>query len=361
MRAATSTERRRATALALAFTFVCGPALAGSLYLGVDVPSDLGGSDYLTHQFVLGHDSAYGLVDQLPTGSRVAGLHRSIDGTWLFALEEAANLGGTDYDRRDVISKNNAGYASYLDGSAAGIPDYAAIDAVMLDFGGKLAVSFDVPVNLGGAEFMPADLVKVDGSSFVSYWDSTAAGVPLDVNVVGASAGPNGELLLAFDVPVTLNAETFLPGTVVQWDNNLGFRTWHTDGAWPAGSGMTGLASVPAAGGVPDGAALPGNMLMVDKAAAGELTLTWGPSCLGTDFTYVVYEGSLGDFDSHSRVTCSTSGATNWTLTPGVDSVYFLVGASNGLAEGSLGTDSSGAERPRGVLPCLPRQVGSCN
>jgi hypothetical protein len=369
MRAATSSERRRAAATpdalacaALVLTLSVGLAHAGSLYLGVDIPSKLDGSDYRTNEFVLGFGGgSYGLVAALPAGSVLAGLHRSIDGSWLFALEHDANLGGTDYDRRDVISWDFNVYGSYLDGSVAGVPDYAAIDAVMLDYGGKLVVSFDVPVNLGGTEYLPADLVKVDGSSFVSYWDSAAAGVPLSVNVVGASTGPLGELLFTFDVPATLDGETFLPGEVVQWDNNLGFRSWSVDGAWPPGSALTGVAAVPAAGAVPDGAGVPGNQLMVNKAAAGQVTLSWGPSCIGSDFNYVVYQGNLGDFDSHERVTCGTAGATTHTFTPGNFPAYFLVGAHNGLAEGSLGTASDGTERGRGTVPCYPRQVGSCN
>jgi len=105
---------------------------------------------------------------------------------------------------------------------------------------------------------------------------------------------------------------------------------------------------------------VPGIPLTVTAEANGELVLNWSESCLSTDSDYVVYEGSLGSFTSHSAVTCGTGGSTTWTLTPATGSRYYLVSASDGVSEGSHGRDSSGAERPPGAATCFPLNVGGC-
>ena len=45
--------------------------------------------------------------------------------------------------------------------------------------------------------------------------------------------------------------------------------------------------------------------LFVRREATGDLTLSWGPSCSSGDQGFEVYEGQIGDWDSHAPVTCS--------------------------------------------------------
>jgi hypothetical protein len=98
----------------------------------------------------------------------------------------------------------------------------------------------------------------------------------------------------------------------------------------------------------------------VERTPLGDIALSWGPSCNAADTEYEIYEGQLGNFPSHDPVRCGTGGATFATTyaTPG-DRYYLVVPAGGGV-EGSLGRDSSGAERPASPVACLPRAIASC-
>ncbi len=131
---------------------------------------------------------------------------------------------------------------------------------------------------------------------------------------------------------------------------------WFTipTGGWQEAHLRTGDPA--AAGRVPD----TGTPLLVTRAAAGKITLTWANSCMPTDADYAIYEGTAGEYYSHEMRYCSTGGATTRTLTPLSGQTYYLVVPLNGTREGSYGTDSQGHERPVGILTCLPQQVGVC-
>jgi len=113
-------------------------------------------------------------------------------------------------------------------------------------------------------------------------------------------------------------------------------------------------------GSVPDGDTVAGTPLLVDKAAAGQITLSWSASCSAADTNYLVYEGFVGAYPSHFSKLCSTGGATNVTFLPGTFSRYYLVVPTDGTDEGSYGRDSNGQERPRGGNACKAQQVVSC-
>ncbi len=109
--------------------------------------------------------------------------------------------------------------------------------------------------------------------------------------------------------------------------------------------------------GAPTGAT--GAVLTLAKAPAGEITLTWDPSCIPGDGDYEIYEGILGSFTGHVPQFCSTSGATTSTLTPSAGGTYYLVVPNNGAREGSYG-DSTGGPRPQSAAACLTQEVGAC-
>ena len=112
------------------------------------------------------------------------------------------------------------------------------------------------------------------------------------------------------------------------------------------------------AGSVPDGTAIPGTQLRLNRVGT-EVELTWGGSCVAGDSDYEIYEGALGDFASHVSRFCTTSGATTRTFEPVPGSSYYLVVPHNTLREGSYGTDSSGAERPQGGAACLAQALSN--
>jgi len=100
--------------------------------------------------------------------------------------------------------------------------------------------------------------------------------------------------------------------------------------------------------------------LTVVEAGGGEITLSWGDSCVGTDNDYAVYEGIIGDFASHVPRTCTTGGATTLTFTPAAANSYYLVVPHNGRREGSYGLASDGTQRHTYTslaVACLPREL----
>ncbi len=111
--------------------------------------------------------------------------------------------------------------------------------------------------------------------------------------------------------------------------------------------------------GTPAGDFISESSLTLARAADGDISLTWGPSCLPTDIDYAIYQGELGDFVSHSPMVCSTGGALSQSFTPGAGSKYYLVAPRNGTREGPYGTDGT-AQRPQSVLPCLTQEFEVC-
>ncbi len=129
------------------------------------------------------------------------------------------------------------------------------------------------------------------------------------------------------------------------------------DLAYPA---LAEILDEAGAGCVPDGRAWPARPLTVERAAGGEVTLRWAPSCRAGDTDYAVYEGVMGEFYDRLAMTCSTAGATEFTGPAAAGNAYYLVAPLHGGWEGSLGTDSRGAERAPGSVACLPQRVAGC-
>ncbi len=109
------------------------------------------------------------------------------------------------------------------------------------------------------------------------------------------------------------------------------------------------------AGSIPEGAPL-----TVDRAADGDLDLSWGASCLFSDQDYAIYEGRLGDYSSHYRLHCTTGNLTSKTIKPDTGDSYYLVVPRNTAHEGSYGSDADGAQRPPAVDACIPQVIDVC-
>jgi hypothetical protein len=335
------------------------PASAVTYYLAVDVHSTLAGATFAPSQIVRSTNAAYATELNLPADTELLALHRRPDGVWLFTPAHPLILGGALYEPRDIVSFNGVGFAMALDGSAVGVPADTRIDALLQLPNGDAGLSFDVPVNLGGTEYSRSDLVRYNGA-FSLFWDAEAPGVPASSNVVGAAFDAAGTQVLTFDVPTRIGATEFLPGQLVRW-SGAGFASYFVDPAWPGASQLRDFAFVPTAGIVPDGFTSPGTLLAVTPAAAGQITLTWGASCVLSDTDYEIYEGTIGSYYSHAAKFCTTGGALTRTFAPAAGSRYYLVVPRNGVAEGSYGVNSAGASRPPGVGVCLAQSAGACN
>ena len=116
------------------------------------------------------------------------------------------------------------------------------------------------------------------------------------------------------------------------------------------------------AGAVP---AVSGPQLTLTRSTTpSDLDLSWGASCSVTDLDYAVYEGTLGDFTSHTPVvapSCTTGGATSATITPGAgDRYYLIVPLSDTGFEGGYGSHSDGTPRQPSLLACEAQSTGLC-
>jgi hypothetical protein len=99
---------------------------------------------------------------------------------------------------------------------------------------------------------------------------------------------------------------------------------------------------------------------LVVELSAGNLVLTWNPSCVLSDLDYEVYEGDLGSWNSHVPVVCSTNGLKEFVFPPPMVSAYYLVVPTDLSIEGSYGEAQPGGERPQGPSSCLPQGVTPC-
>ena len=345
--------------VALCFFFSASLLGAVTYYFGVDVPSSLNSTDYLPNQIVKSINAVYSLEVTLPDGTELSALHLRANGTWLFTPAFTLNLGGTDYEPRDIVAYNGTTYSMFLDGSAVGIPEDARIDSLFLDASNHPVLSFDIPVNISGTEYSQSDLV-VYSSGFSLYWDAESAGVPPESNIVGAAIDTTGILVFSFDIPTNISGTEYIPGQLVQWSGST-FSNYFFDASWPDYAQVRDIAFKPlsGAGAVPDGRFVPGTPLHAIKSGTN-ITLTWSASCLSADTDYEVYEGSIGNYTSHVQKLCSTSGATTATFSPSSSSSYYLVVPSNASAEGSYGYNSTGAQRPASVSPCKPQLITNC-
>ena len=93
--------------------------------------------------------------------------------------------------------------------------------------------------------------------------------------------------------------------------------------------------------------------------AAGAMTidLSWDASCSAAASDYTVHEGAIGSWYSHTSEVCSTSGTSLGGYMPQSGDRYFLIVPTTATAEGSYGTDSSGAARPASTTTCLGQQI----
>lgn len=350
-----------AVSLALGFT----PALAVSMYVVPDAPTDLGGTTYLSNDIVRYNTPAYSLQVSLPPGTTIDGLHRMASGDYLFSVEAPVDLGGTTYLPQDIIQTNGAGvYSSFFCGKLVGIPAEVNVDAVILDSAGNLLLSFDIPTTAGLVTIDPSDLVRFmhtgvacNSWSFAGVvFDASATAPPVraESNVTAADLRP-GLTVISFDVPTTLGAATFLPGHVDSW-NGAAYALFEPLAGWPASSYVNAISFSPAPGTVP--VTITATRLLLNGS---QIRLSWAPSCSAGGENYGIYEGAIGSWYSHSLIDCSDD-FSDLTEDIGTTSGnrYYLVVPRNGNEEGSYGRDSSGTERPAGAPACLPSQVLSC-
>lgn len=335
------------------------PAQAQVRFVAPSHPADLDGSTRLPSELLRTSGGSYAQELVLPAGMRIAAAHKERDGDWLLVVAEPATLEGVEATPRDVIRCESGVFSLVHSGDSLGLPPDAAIDALYRGLDGRLRFSFAAPLELGGTDHGRSDLLVYDGGAFSVDWDAEASGVPLYANLSSAAVDPEGILIVSFDVPADISGTDYLPGQLVQM--NGGAQSYAIDAGWPLSAQVSALSLTPTAPPVPSGLPGEGTALSVTKSAGGAVTLSWGAPCGGTvDMDYSVYEGAIGDWGNLTAQACSTGGAQGLEVTPGSGARFFLITANNGEAESSYGARSDGSARPLPATACYPNAPGSC-
>jgi hypothetical protein len=171
--------------------------------------------------------------------ANVAAYHNAGAVQWFVFDTTVVLPGGITATPRDIISWNGASYSRIFQGSANGLPDAVAIDALSSTNGGDFLISFDTTVALpGGITAGPADVVRYNGGTWSLYFNSTAAGVPAGLNLDGLTYLSNGHLLISFDTAGAVGGVTFAssdileytPGTPGTWE--MSYSAMGYNSAW---------------------------------------------------------------------------------------------------------------------------------
>jgi len=181
---------------------VARAATLESLEFSADVTVTVGEETATDHDVIiddLNGNTATASLGPLPEGVALAGYSVAADGDMLFSVDSTTVIGGITATPRDVVRFANASYSIALDGSAEGIPEGAAIDAVAI-IDGDIAVSFDIAARLDAALVVgDEDLVRLQAGTFSILFDGSAAGVPDALDVDAAHVLENGHVLVSFD------------------------------------------------------------------------------------------------------------------------------------------------------------------
>jgi hypothetical protein len=347
---------------------------AGEINFAVDIPTTVSAATYQPFQTVNGYAPAAvwsyavnpgGPGSGLTPGVHVDALAQLPTGAFAFSVDAPALINVTTYHPADILSYSGVSYSKIFDHQTdLGLGEAANLTAIGHD-GNYYYIALDAPITVnktggGTIAYDPRDLLRVDTTGgaplYTLVFDGTTGpnALPAGVGIAGAERlSGTGDMLLAFDVPVTLGPVASQPGDILRW-NGLAWSLYYRDTAVfpnPPPNLMSDF-SLPLTAGEAVGLKL--------TKSGGNLGMTWSAAtCAGGTTTrdYAVYEGTLGAWYSHNAAkTCTTGGLTNATVTPGAASQYYLVVPSNGAVEGNYGFDSSGSPTPRSTAACRPDQ-----
>jgi hypothetical protein len=185
-----------------------------------------------------------------PADANLTGYHRLPDGDQLLSFDVTVSLGGLTVEPRDVVRTNGVSYALVFSGAARDVPDGVAIDAIAM-IGDDLLLSFNVDVTVNGFTAADADVVRFDGATFSPFFDAAAAGVPRGLDLDALHYLDNGHLLVSFDGSGTVGGVTFDDEDVLAYDPALHTWTLVYDGsaAYPqwAAADLDALSAAPPA------------------------------------------------------------------------------------------------------------------
>ena len=222
---------------ALAVAVASAAVAQNAVQFSPDITAELGsvGPTTVTDEEVAVHDAA-GTVTALaapglgaiPANADVNGYHLMPTGDKLVSLDITVMLPGLPVgmpaEPRDVLlfDPMTSVFSFFFDGStaAAGVPANARVDAVTLNPLGELLLSFDISVSLPGlGPVDDEDVVSFAAGVYTMEFDGSANGVStaLDVDAADVVLG-TGELLISFNASGTVGGVVFDDEDVVAFD-----------------------------------------------------------------------------------------------------------------------------------------------
>jgi len=156
----------------------------------------------------------------VPVTLTVAGEPEPEAAAWV-ALQNPGPIGGVPVTRSDIAQVNDDGsVAVFFDGSDAGLPRRAHIDAFAFD-GDNLLLSFRAPVNVPGlGRVDDSDVVVYDGSGFDLWLDGSDFGLTTDGEDVDAL-----ELLSDGTIVVSVLGRGQVPGVSMRAEDLIALDT----------------------------------------------------------------------------------------------------------------------------------------
>jgi len=200
------------------------PTPLGWAAVSPDATVELGGVSVDPENVVL--DNLFGLVvaaslGAVPSGVNVTAYHLFPGGSQLFSLDKEIALSSVVAQPEDVVGHDGTSHTLTFDGSAEGIPHGVSVDAVSVD-DGDLLLSFDLTVTIGDDTFDKEDLVRFDGAGFTLVFDGSSAGVAQGLNLDAAHHLAEDRIALSFDGNGLLPGVIFADEDVLEHDVSSG-------------------------------------------------------------------------------------------------------------------------------------------
>lgn len=159
-------------------------------------------------------------IGEIPANADLAVYHLLDNDDRLLAFDITVELpGGLIAQPRDVVRYDGVNYSIVFDGSAEGIPAGVRLDALGADADGDLLMSFDTTLALSGTTVADEDVVEFDGANFTLLFDGSAAGVPAgaDLDALHFDVA-SGHLFLSFDVGGVVGGTNFNDEDLLEHD-----------------------------------------------------------------------------------------------------------------------------------------------
>lgn len=271
-------------------------------------------------------------IGTIPDGARLDGCAIASNGDQLLSFDTALTLGGTTFDRSDIVRYDGTSYTLEFSSSSHGVPD--GTNLVDFDvYGSGFLLVYDTTFTAGGGTFGPRDVVLWDPSvpaSFSSFPDAAAAGIPDGVAIDGLHRLATGHLLLSFDASGTVGGIAFGPQDILEYAPGL-WDLFYDGSAKQPGGGWTGAilgplavpCDVPTARVSGSATICAGGSAIIRAAlaGAGPWNVTWSDG--------IVQSGVL---TSPATRTVSPVASTTYTVTSFGDAICNGAGAGTGSA-----------------------------